>query len=83
MELWEFENYVLDWCSKNKYLLRETIYNNKTNAVEIHRYHTIVGDYGLKKDIHECYHCYLNKDMTFKNVPHGMKSKINGKKLII
>lgn len=80
MILSEFEKIVSDWCTENDY-----IFNGITicdNEVEIHRSYEILGVYGSKKMVRECYHCYLNNDMTFKNVPHGMKGKIKNKKLI-
>lgn len=78
MELWEFEDWVLEWCHKNNYYLKEIKVTNK--SLEIRMYYKTHSRFGLDKLVHECYHCYFNDDMTLKNVPHGLKGKVRDRK---
>lgn len=82
MELWEFEDLVLDLCKKQNHSLTEVKYIDHRNIVEIHFYKTYYDKYGLPKRENWCYQCFLNDDMTFKNVPHGLKMKVKNKKFI-
>lgn len=82
MELWEFEDCVLDWCHKYNHQLRTVSYVEEENIVQIDLYDTVVGSFGIPKQQAWGYQCRLNEDMTFKNVPHGLKGKVKGKKFI-